>query len=237
MHYSLLSWEEIEKIREKNPVVILPVGAVEAHGRHLPLDVDCVIPEGIAKEVGERTGSLILPILPYGHCFSLREYPGTISVSPETLSHMVYDICSELVRNSFTKILVLNGHGGNSSPIKYGLERLNEEEDFQACIVEWWTVQDLSKISESMDHADENEASLYLHFMPTELTKRAKQESHKSYFGTLVPQRNDVFGPSGYRGRVENISKEKGKKIADIVIEKLVKLVQKDLILEEFECK
>ncbi len=237
MLYSRLSWEEIKKIQKKNPVVILPVGAVEAHGRHLPLDVDIVIPEKIAKEVGEKTDSPVLPVLPYGHCFSLREYPGTISVSANTLSEFVYEICSELVRNGFTKILIINGHGGNSSPIKYGLEKLNQEKSFQACIVEWWTVPELSKISVETGHADQNEASLYIHFIPTDLVKKAEQENHKTYFGSLIPQRKDVFGPSGYRGRVESISVEKGKKIAEIVVDKLVKLVKKDLILEECSCR
>lgn len=232
MMYSILSWEEIEAARKRNPVVILPVGAVEAHGRHLPLEVDSTIPYELAKIVGERTDSLVLPVLPYGHCFSLRDYPGTLSLSPHTLSDVIYDICSELVRNGFTKILVLNGHGGNSSPIKYGLERLGKQE-FQACIVEWWAIPELSGVTGDVGHADENEASLYIHFMPTELVKRAKQEQRKSYFGTLVPQRKEVFGPSGYRGRVEDISREKGKRMADIIVDKLVKLVRKDLVLEE----
>jgi creatinine amidohydrolase len=234
MLYSMLSWEQVQKAREKNPVVILPVGAVEAHGRHLPLDVDSLIPYELAKEAGEKTGALVLPVLPYGHCFSLREYPGTISISPDSLTAFVYDICSELVRNGFKKILVLNGHGGNSSPIKYALARLNEEVEFQACIVEWWTVKELSSIcGENVGHADENEASMYIHYMPTDLVKKAMPEEHKAFFGSLVPQHKDVFGPSGFRGKVESISKEKGKKIANVVVDKLAKLIKNDLILEE----
>ncbi len=236
MHYSTLSWEEIEKARKRNPVVILPVGAVEAHGRHLPLDVDSLLPFELAKEVGERTNSLVLPVFPYGHCFSLREYSGTLSISPETLSTAIYEICSELIRNGFSKILVLNGHGGNYSPIKYALEKLDSEgEDFQGCIVEWWTVKELSELCPDLGHADENEASLYIHYCPTDLIKRAKQESRNSYFGSPIPQPDDVFGPSGYRGKVEGISKEKGKKMAGIIVGKLVELVESGLVLEEKE--
>ncbi|MFH0818190.1 MAG: creatininase family protein [Candidatus Micrarchaeota archaeon] len=234
MLYSSLSWEELEKERKRNPVVILPVGAVEAHGRHLPLDVDSLIPYELAKEVGDKTDSLVLPVFPYGHCFSLREYPGTISLSPETLSKSIYEICSELIRNRFSKILILNGHGGNFSPIKYALEKLDADgEDFQACAVEWWAVPELSEITKDLGHADENEASLYIHYCPTDLIKRAKQESRKSYFGSPIPQPDDVFGPSGYRGSVEKISKERGKKMAEIIVGKLVTLIKNDLILEE----
>jgi creatinine amidohydrolase len=234
MMYSSLSWEELQEARKRNPVVILPVGAVEAHGRHLPLDVDSLIPYELAKEAGDKTNSLVLPVFPYGHCFSLREYPGTISISPETLTKSIYEICSELLRNGFSKILVLNGHGGNFSPIKYALEKLDAEgEDFQACVVEWWTVPELSEITKDLGHADENEASMYIHYAPTDLVKRAKQETRNSYFGALIPQPKDVFGPSGYRGKVEGISREKGKKMAEIVVEKLVKLVKSNLVLEE----
>jgi creatinine amidohydrolase len=234
MLYSSLSWEELQEARKRNPVVILPVGAVEAHGRHLPLDVDSLIPFELAKEVGDRTNSLVLPVFPYGHCFSLREYPGTISISPETLSKLIYEICSELLRNGFSKILVLNGHGGNFSPIKYALEKLDAEgEDFQACAVEWWTVPELSQVAEGVGHADENEASLYIHYAPTDLVKRARQEKRNSYFGSPIPQPKGVFGPSGYRGKVESISAEKGKRMADIIVKKLSKLIESDLVLEE----
>ncbi|MFH1470401.1 MAG: creatininase family protein [Candidatus Micrarchaeota archaeon] len=238
MQYASLSWEEAEKASKKDLVVILPVGAVEAHGRHLPLDVDSLIPGELAKEVADKTGALVLPTFHYGHCFSLREYAGTLSLSPETLSQSVYEICSELLRNGFSKILILNGHGGNYSPLKYALERLDSEgEDFQACIVEWWSVKELSEITTDLGHADENEASLYIHYCPTDLVKRAKQESRKSYFGSPIPQPDDVFGPSGYRGKVESISKEKGKRMAEIVVSKLVKLVESGLVLEEQNVK
>ncbi len=234
MLYSSLSWEEIEKARKRNPVVILPVGAVEAHGRHLPLDVDSLIPFELAKEVASKTESLVLPVFPYGPCFSLRGYPGTISISPQTLSNSIYEICSETLRNGFTKILILNGHGGNFSPIKHALEKLDSEgEDFQGCVVEWWAMKELSELCKDLGHADENEASLYIHYAPTDLVKRAKQEERKSYVGSLIPQPDDVFGPSGYRGKVEKISRERGKKMAEIVVAKLVELVKSDLVLEE----
>ncbi|MDD5337438.1 MAG: creatininase family protein, partial [Candidatus ainarchaeum sp.] len=119
-----LSWDEINSEVKKDKTVILVFGAFEAHGKHLPLKTDTFVPYEIAKRVAEKTNSLLFPPINLGFCYTLRRFPGTVSLSQNTLSAIVYDVFSELMRNGFHKFLVINGHGGNESIIKNTLKEM-----------------------------------------------------------------------------------------------------------------
>jgi creatinine amidohydrolase len=92
------------------PVVIVPVGALEAHGPHLPLGADQIQAEATARALAGRVGALVAPAIPYGSCPGAREFPGTVSVSLGTLSKYTEEVLSELARHGARKILVLSGH-------------------------------------------------------------------------------------------------------------------------------
>ncbi len=74
------SFDIKEKINQSN-VAILPIGAVEAHGPHLPLGTDNLLAERLAAKLAERVNGLVLPTLPYGQVWSLRNFPGSINIS------------------------------------------------------------------------------------------------------------------------------------------------------------
>ena len=93
-------------------VVIWPIGAVEEHGPHLPLCTDSVQPEKVAEDVAKATGALIAPSLRFGNCGATSKFPGTLSLSFDSLRAIAYDVISELARNGFKKIVVLSGHAG-----------------------------------------------------------------------------------------------------------------------------
>lgn len=103
---------------ERTACAILPIGAVEAHGPHLPLGTDNVLAERLARRLAERTDSLVLPTLPYGQVWSLQNFPGSINVSNEALIQMLYDIGESLDRQGFRIFVMLNGHLGNAVALK-----------------------------------------------------------------------------------------------------------------------
>ncbi|MCI4321912.1 MAG: creatininase family protein [Thermoplasmata archaeon] len=105
-----LDSREFERRLRDRPLVILPVGALEAHGPHLPLAADQIQAETTARALAERLGALVAPAVPYGVCFGARRFPGTIDVSLPTLSLYVGEILTELARHGATRILVLSGH-------------------------------------------------------------------------------------------------------------------------------
>jgi creatinine amidohydrolase len=92
------------------PLVILPVGALEAHGPHLPLAADQIQAEATARALAERVGALVAPTIPYGVCMGARNFPGTVDVSVAGLSQYVGEVLADLGRHGATKILVLSGH-------------------------------------------------------------------------------------------------------------------------------
>jgi creatinine amidohydrolase len=97
------------RLRE-DPLLILPVGALEAHGPHLPLGADQIQAEATADEVAERTHALVAPTVTYGSCAGARNFPGTVSLSIAELEPYVRGILSEYGRMGVRRILVLSGH-------------------------------------------------------------------------------------------------------------------------------
>lgn len=222
---------EIAKLarQRKKPIVILPMGALEAHGAHLPVWTDSITPYALACRVAERTGALVLPPIEYGFCYTLRPWAGTVSLKSRTFALVIRDITRELVRNGFDRILFMNGHGANATIAGHVLKELEDELKFTACIVSWWNIKELGV---DAGHADENEASMVMAL--TGWQKRAsKQAASYQYFGRVIPMPKDQFTKYGYAGKVGGESKQKGEKMAAIVVDKLVKLVKANLLLKE----
>ncbi len=99
-----------ERELARNPLVILPVGALEAHGPHLPLGADQLQAEATAAALAERVDALVAPTIAYGSAPSARNFPGTVSLSLAQLGQHAAGVLSELGRSGVRRILVLSGH-------------------------------------------------------------------------------------------------------------------------------
>ncbi len=99
-----------ERRLTSNPLVIVPVGALEAHGPHLPLAADQIQAEATAASLAERTDALVAPTIAYGSAPGARRFPGTVSLSMAQLGTHVAGVLSELGRSGVRRILVLSGH-------------------------------------------------------------------------------------------------------------------------------
>lgn len=115
--YEELTWPEMREALSRQPVVLLPLGTVEDHGPHLPLNTDNVIVESICLELGRRAPEevLVMPLVAYGLDEHHLDFPGTISVGMETLIGYVADVATSAACHGFTHILIVNGHGSNSA--------------------------------------------------------------------------------------------------------------------------
>ena len=107
--YEKLTWPEINDAVELGKVCIVPCGAVEQHGPHLPLDVDLVCPLGIANGAGRAIPDkiLVLPILAYGYTGHVMDFPGTINTHYETFIKQVLDVTKSLAYHGFKRIVLL----------------------------------------------------------------------------------------------------------------------------------
>ncbi len=112
-----------------NPVVVLPVGALEAHGPHLPLGADQIQAEVTALALAARVDALVAPTVPYGSAPTARRFPGTVSLSMGELSGYVAGVLSELARMGVRRLLVLSGHGerGHMAALREAGERTMRE--------------------------------------------------------------------------------------------------------------
>ena len=110
-----LTWEEAAQAAAANKRVIVPAGATEAHGQHLPLDVDTHQAATVASRLAERADALVAPVLPYGYSTTWMGFPGTVTLSSETFQQVLVEVCSSLVEQGFHRVLILNGHRPNGT--------------------------------------------------------------------------------------------------------------------------
>ncbi len=173
--YEKLTWPEINDAVELGKVCILPCGAVEQHGHHLPLDVDLICPTEIARGAGRARADkiLVLPTVCYGYTGHVMDFPGTINNDFEHFMHHVLDITKSLAYHGFKKIILLNGHGSNAPNLDLVARRTNLETDAECVFTSWWQMLTVdkeflpgwrqSKFPGGCAHACELETSLYLY--------------------------------------------------------------------------
>jgi creatinine amidohydrolase len=113
-----MTWEEVEELRKKTDVAMVGVASIEEHGYHLPLGMDTFFCTDIMKyahEVLEKDGltALIGPTVEYGVCSGAMDYPGTLTIRPDTLKELLVDICEGLYKHGFKNIALVMGHDEN----------------------------------------------------------------------------------------------------------------------------
>ena len=113
MKISELNWEQVEAYLAHDDRAVLPIGSTEQHAQ-LSLCVDHILSERVAAEAAEPLGVPVFPGIPYGMTPHFMAYPGTVSLAPETYSALVRDVLESLARHGFKRIVIVNGHGGNS---------------------------------------------------------------------------------------------------------------------------
>ena len=121
--YEKLTWPEINQAIELAKVCVLPCGAIEQHGPHLPLDVDTVCATRIALGTGQNVPDkmLVLPPVSYGYTGHVMDFPGTINSDFENFMHHVLDITKSLAYHGFKKIVLLNGLDGRFVDLGLGM--------------------------------------------------------------------------------------------------------------------
>ena len=123
-----LNWKEYDaRVREQQPVIFLPVGALEQHGPHLPMNCDEVIPREISEEVARDLNGLVAPSLFYGYKSQPRtgggnHFPGTTSLSAEAMIASVRDVITEFARHGARRLVLMDGHSENTMFIIEGVD-------------------------------------------------------------------------------------------------------------------
>lgn len=122
-----LSWVEYSRRIAEQPVLFLPVGAIEQHGHHLPMDCDVIIPDALSVRVAQRVGGLVMPAMNYGYKSQPRigggsHFPGTTSLDGETVIHMARDLIREFARHGARKLVMMDAHYENTMFLIEGID-------------------------------------------------------------------------------------------------------------------
>ena len=250
--YEKLTWPEIEDAVDQNQVCIIPCGAVEQHGHHLPLDVDLVCPGGIADGAGRELPAKIkvLPHIAYGYTGHVMDFPGTINTHWETFIKQVIDITQSLAYHGFKKIILLNGHGSNMPNLDLAARRTNLETDAECTVIAWWNLLTVdktflpswreSKFPGGCSHACELETSLYLYLDEGNVRKDLIKSGTISFnnednpfnwvdlFGAgaaTVISWTSSYSETGVLGDAEKATTEKGERVYVEAVKQLCRFV------------
>jgi len=195
-----MTQEEVEKAIAERRMVIVPTGATEAHGPHMPIDTDTHQADHMAVELAKRVHAVVAPALPYGISKTFEHFAGTISLSIPTYQDVLYEIGAALIRQGFRHVLLLNGNRpngtSNDAVARRLIDDLDQEFDVMVTAVSYWepgalAVHALRKSAVGgMGHGCEFETSFQLATRP-ELVHMARLEGVRA---PLV--RWDLVAPS-----------------------------------------
>jgi creatinine amidohydrolase len=250
--YEKLTWPEINDAIEQRKVCIVPCGAVEQHGAHLPLDVDIVCPTEIARGVGREMPDklLVLPTVCYGYTGHVMDFPGTINQHFEHFIDHVLDIAKSLAYHGFKKIILLNGHGSNMPNLDLVARRANLETDAECLVAAWWNLLTVdknflprwrqSRFPGGCAHACELETSLYLYLdgenVRRDLVKNGvisfNEENSPFHWvdlfaagpATLISW-TSRYSETGVLGEAERATAEKGREAYEEAVKQLGRFV------------
>jgi creatinine amidohydrolase len=223
---------EFKRGLKKTQTIIIPYGAVEEHGRHLPISTDTMVVEGVVRKVAEKVTVFVAPPLHYGVCTSTSQHPGTISISSETLRRMTIDIVRDSYKKGLRRFILISGHAGglHISAIREAGEILIAElSDSQIAVLSIYDLvrEEVADITETANdsHAGEMESSLVLYLAERLVKGRSKEEYPKLPSPFLVKDKL-TYWPGGVWGDPEAASLEKGKLLFEIMVTKVLKLVK-----------
>jgi len=238
-----MTWQEFAK--KKDDAIILPIGATEQHGPHLPTCVDSVLAREFAYRIAEKINGVVAPTISYGYKSKPLSgggplFPGTIDLNGATLQALVMDIIDEFVRDGFTKIFILSAHFENEAFIVEAMDLCSAkyEDKVKLLLTNWWDPMSPDVIDKvfdevpfpgwALEHAAVTETSLMMYFAP-ELVREDKildteNASPTTYF--RYPIEKDIVPETGILASAKSSSAARGKIIVDDVIPNIVKIVE-----------
>jgi creatinine amidohydrolase len=122
-----MTWPEVDDLLSRSDMVIIPIPAIEQHGPQLPIGTDYFSGEELAKLIAQKTDVLVAPVLLPGISPYHMEFPGTITLSPDTVQRVYFEAVQSLIHHGFRRFLLLTSHAGNRGVVRYLIDRINQE--------------------------------------------------------------------------------------------------------------
>jgi creatinine amidohydrolase len=168
-----LNWKQFQRlVPGKIDRVLLPVGTIEAHGPGC-LGTDVIIPEYLCQKLAGPLKALVAPAIPYGLTRSLIGFPGSLTVSPETLAAYVKETALSLAQSGFRYVIIMNGHGGNNECLKPVGPYLWQQQKARTLTIHWWEAAAPAgqKLFKGTGHAGADELAALMAVDPALVTR------------------------------------------------------------------
>lgn len=239
--------EEIGQAIRECPIAILPLGAVEEHGPHLPLDTDNLAIGALSARIAEQIGCLLLPVLPYGQVWSLARFPGSLTISARTLEILLTELGQSLHQQGIRGLIFMSGHFGNVASMRAAARTL-----YETCPNLWVQTLAYPGLMElardvvgsktwhpSYIHADEIETSLLLELAGDRVQMNKATCEYPPIPGDFSVRgiRWDELGDrmSGVFGDAAAATREKGRILVQRLEEKMTQFIGdlKDRVMAE----
>ena len=233
-----MTWPEVKAALERADTVLVPIGSIEQHGPHLPLATDAIAPFELAKRVAEKIGALVAPVIRPGISAHHMPFPGTITLSTTTFIGLIQDYCRCLAKHGFKRIVLLNGHGGNSSCMAVAVAELHQElPEIEILAFDWWIFipRELGRTMgmEEGIHANKMETSWMLALTPHLVNMDQAVAELPHYPEGMTPDKFGLFmatvktisdiSKSGVVGDATQASKELGEECLSKAVENMAR--------------
>jgi creatinine amidohydrolase len=237
-----LSWPEVDAIRDQVEMVLIPVGSNEQHGPNLALKMDIVGATAFCNRASAMAGGklLVAPSMPWGVSYHHMNFPGTITLSPDTFVQTLVEVVASLMEHGFERFMIVNGHGGNIAPLGNAVVRINEElgptwvgSGTYFSFADKNITSDFGFGDDIIGHACQMETSAAMFLAPeivktdalaagelTDLTYEFR--GHLQQYGVTVPYRFDEYTQNGALGDARKSSIEYGTALMESALKNFV---------------
>ncbi|MGH2554992.1 MAG: creatininase family protein [Actinomycetota bacterium] len=247
--YERLTWPEVRRAAGENRVCLIPVGTLEDHGLHLPVDTDVRIITEICRRAAEKASDeiVLLPTIPHGYDPHHMDFPGPISIAWDTFTRYCKDVGTSLAHHGFTRMLFYNGHGSNQNLVEMAarLTMIDHPGVLAAAafyLVSKRGIEAVEEIRESefggLAHADELETSIYLAIEPdaVDMSKAVDEQGYPAGENARLEWWADgalrlmpwwsSFSRTGVQGTPTLATAEKGKAFLEAAVAECVSYVR-----------
>lgn len=233
------AWPDLADL--ENEVGLVPVGATEQHGPHLPTGTDTIIATALCERASHRTGAPVLPAIPiacsYGHGTVL---PGTISLTPELLAAVTCQYAEwAAATSSLTRLLFINAHFGNSAALGSATDHLRlHRPDLQVGVVDWWAVSPEVQAEMTVDgedvHSNRSETSVMMSVAAdlVHLDRLTAGDDPDRTNGLVFRYTAPALSTNGVTGSPSLATRELGDRLVDLAVTAIAARVERGRLEE-----
>lgn len=228
-----LSGKQYLKRIKDSYTAIVPIGACEIYGTHLPMGQDLIVAKRISELVAEKTGALIAPTIEIGESSALDTFQCTFSLPRNVIEEFLDYLVGKLLDDGFKNILFLSGHAGNVEIVNYVVKRYQKTHEFNAAQVDWWRFTQFYSDSildftgpMAHGHAAECGTSVMLYLYPElvdlDSMEKTTPKDNSKFKDIITIETLDKKTENGTIGDPRTGSKEKGEKIVNTCVNRIV---------------